>query len=40
MFSPTFQSPIDTKADLQNEQSVKTVADSLRKAKLEVTSRA
>jgi DNA gyrase subunit B len=29
--------PIDTKADLQNEQSVKTVADSLRKAKLEVT---
>jgi DNA gyrase subunit B len=29
--------PIDTKADLQNEQSVKMIADRLRKAKLEVT---
>ncbi len=29
--------PIDSKADLQNEQSVKTIADRLRKAKLEVT---
>jgi len=29
--------PIDTKADLQNEESVKAVADRLREAKLEVT---
>jgi DNA gyrase subunit B len=29
--------PIDTKADLQNEQSVKAVADRLRQVKLEVT---
>ncbi|HEY3455087.1 MAG TPA: DNA topoisomerase (ATP-hydrolyzing) subunit B [Bryobacteraceae bacterium] len=29
--------PIDSKADLQNEQSVKMIADRLRKAKLEVT---
>jgi len=29
--------PIDSKADLQNEQSVKVIADRLRKAKLEVT---
>jgi DNA gyrase subunit B len=29
--------PIDTKADLQNEQSVKSVADRLRQVKLEVT---
>lgn len=29
--------PIDTKADLQNEQSVKAVADRLREVKLEVT---